>query len=588
MPRLLDLMRAAGQNPRETLLTEEDQRQLARYLEMTPPPPVELLVDLVRQRVRVHELQATCATATEAASKLEAMLGDLLSGNALLCPLTTLRLTPSGPRAVCRVNGTLREFAIHPAVDVEQLRQLHPYDYVVVHEQVVVDLWTGDPWLYTHAHGPVVEFKGYQDRARHLVRIADGPQERVAVLDPSLRETPLRPSMRLIVHRDDPFQVVARVPWEQTESRFEIPVDRLRTRLEDLAGVEDIAQQLLEDVLVRICCPDVRDQFGLEPLKGVLLYSYKPGMGKTAFMRAIALWLHEHGAQLGFEVVLYAVKPNETKSMWHGEDARIVREDLWGAIRARQALPRTHALVQIVVLDEVDALGKRAGRGEVVSSSAQSEALEAMLVEMDGLEQDPPRDTAPAYVLCVGLTNRPDRVDEAAKRPGRFSLVLPMPDVTPQSAEDILAIYARGDELPWYLHGEVCTHVPVETVRRSFLRPALGRLFHAVVLRYTTDTQQGHEVTAGQLLSNAHYMDVMNRAKKRAALRHLRNSHVPAVTADDVADCLLEVACEAARQIVADPQMLIRQLDLKVPVARVDAVPAEELDEHRYLRVAAS
>jgi len=94
-----------------------------------------------------------------------------------------------------------------------------------------------------------------------------------------------------------------------------------------------------------------------------------------------------------------------------------------------------------------------------------------------------------------------------------------------------------------------------------------------------------HEVTLGQALSNAHFMDGMNRAKKRAAVRQLRGIGVPAVTYDDVLDCLLDVACEAARQMEADPQMLIRQLDVKVPVARIDVVPRHELEEHRYVRL---
>jgi ATP-dependent 26S proteasome regulatory subunit len=585
MSSINELTRAAGLDPRQMRFSEQDQQAIAHYLDITPPPPPELLFDLVRLRHRNQQLQAACAKSAEAATNLEQMITDLLSGNATLCRLETVRETETGFRAVCRLGGTLREFSIHPEVDVEQLRQLQPWDYVAVNEQVVVGQWSDDPWLYVNAQGPVVEFKGYQDSEHHLVRIADGPQERVAVLDPALRDVPLRPPVRLVVHRDDPSRVIATVPLQQTHSRFEVPVDGLHTRLEDLAGVEEIAERLLEDVLVRTCCPDVRDRYGLEPLKGVLLYSYKPGMGKTAFMRAIALWLHEHRDQFGFEVVLYSVKPNETKSMWHGEDARIVREDLWGAIRARQTLPRTRSLVQIVVLDEIDSLGKRAGRGDLVSSSAQSEALEALLVEMDGLVQDQNDDNAPAYLLCAGLTNRPDRVDEAAKRPGRFSLVLPMPDVTLQSAEDVMAIYARGAGLPWLVNGEVRTGVPSELVRSHFVRPALARVFDTVVLRYGTDTQQTNNVTAGQILSNSHYMDAMNRAKKRAALRDLRRFNVPAVTVEDVVDCLLDVACEAAGQMGADPQMLIRQLDLKVPVARVDLVPQQELEEHRYLRV---
>ena len=132
--------------------------------------------------------------------------------------------------------------------------------------------------------------------------------------------------------------------------------------------------------MLRIYHPNIRERFGLEPLKGILLYS-RPGMGKTAFVRAIAMWLHERRDQLGFDVVLYVLKPNEAKSMWHGEDSRIIREDLWGAIRARQTLPRERPLVQMVVIDEADSLGRRAGAGEAIVSSAQSDALESMSSE---------------------------------------------------------------------------------------------------------------------------------------------------------------------------------------------------------------
>jgi hypothetical protein len=160
-----------------------------------------------------------------------------------------------------------------------------------------------------------------------------------------------------------------------------------------------------------------------------------------------------------------------------------------------------------------------------------------------------------------------------------------MPDVNQQSAEDVMAIYARGDELPWYVGETVETGVAPEVIRSQFVRPALAYVFNAVVLRYATDSQRTHDITAGQILANAHYMDAMNRAKKRAALRCLRDISVPALTLDDVAGCLLDVACETARQMAADPQMLIRQLDIKVPVTRVDQVPRHELEEHPYLRL---
>jgi SpoVK/Ycf46/Vps4 family AAA+-type ATPase len=584
-PSLNDLLRRAGPEARNAQFNEDDVIAFGHYVETAQQDPFELVTELIRQRAHVRKWKTGCEKAAEAATKLEQMLQQLLDGNATFYRLELIRETPGGPRAVCRHNGSLREFSVHPEVDLDGLRQLQSWDLVTVHKDVVIGYWADDPVLRTQALGQVVEFKSYQNHETYTVRIMDGPQERIATLDPGVRSSELTPRSKLVLHRDDPSRVIDVVPAENVQSRFEVPIESLQTRLDDLAGVEEIAGHLLEDILLRVCCPETRERFDLEPLKGILLYSYKPGMGKTALMRALALWLYEHRDQFGFDVVLYAVKPNETKSMWHGEDARIVREDLFGAIRARQSLPRTRPLVAMVVLDEIDSLGKRAGRGEATYSSAQSESLEAMLVEMDGLIQDNPGDGPPSYVLCCGLTNRPDRVDEAAKRPGRFSLVVAMPDVDQQGAEDIMALYARGPAMPWYVDGEVCCHVAPELIRTQFLRPALGRLFHEVILHYATDTQQTHEVTAGQALSNAHYMDAVNRAKKRAALRLLRNDGIAALTYQDLLDCLLDVSCEAARQMEADPQMLVRQLDIKVPVARVQVVPRPELEEHRYLHL---
>jgi ATP-dependent 26S proteasome regulatory subunit len=558
--------------------------RLAHLLREFNGDPRKLALEVLRARQQLEHAQLRCNEAAEAAAKLEGMLKQLLEGNRVLCRVEALRETPLGIRCVCRANGVLRDLPVHPEVDVEQLRRLKSWEYVTVHEQVVVGVWSGDPQLYAGAQGEVVAFKGYKDREAGLACVGHGPEERVVSLDVSLCSQELTPRHRLVLQRDNPHRAIGLVAGQHHGSRFEVPIDRIHTRLEDLAGVEEIAAQLLEDVLLRIFHPELREQYGLEPLKGILLYS-KPGMGKTALMRAIALWLHTHSQPLGFEVLLYVVKPNETKSMWHGEDARIMREELWGAMRARQLVDRKGPLVQIVVFDEIDSLGKRAGAGEHAFSSAQSDALESLLVEMDGMEQQVDADGPPAYVLCAGMTNRPDRVDEAAKRPGRFDLVMPMPEPSLESAEEVMAIYARGASLPWYVDGDITTAPTPDFLRGRMLRPALAQVFPAVILRYKTETQTAIGVQTGQVLANVHYKEAMNRSKKRAALRCLRNSGIPAVTYDDVVDCLLDVATEFARQVEADPQMLLRQLSIKVPVVGVEAVPKEQLQQHHYLRV---
>jgi SpoVK/Ycf46/Vps4 family AAA+-type ATPase len=288
----------------------------------------------------------------------------------------------------------------------------------------------------------------------------------------------------------------------------------------------------------------------------------------------------------GFDVVLYFVPPNATKNMFHGEDARIVREDLWGAIRARQAQPRQRGLFQFVVFDEVDSLGRRADANEAITSSAQSDALEALLSEMDGLIQTGPGDGPPAYVLVGGMTNLPERVDEALKRPGRLGdLDLEMPAIDLQGAEDILAIYAQGDRLPWYVGGEIHTDLDAQQVRLQVLRPALASVFPQTVLRYSTDSQRRIDVTAGEILAGVHFKEAMTRAKKRAALRQVQGVGVPAVGFDDVVEELAAVAQSTARQMASDKKMLIRQLRLRVPVVAIDVVPREELEDYHYLRI---
>jgi len=579
-PNSLDLFRMAGVNIRENPPSPEDLGRVDEMLLRVQHDPSSLVVDVLKAK-------RACAAATEAAEEINGLLHSMVQGHSMLCHLRTVRDTLDGPRAICRLGNHLQELAVHPEVDPASLAGLKSWEYVAVHENVVVSTWRDDPVLFTMAQGEVVQFKNFADRDSHMVEISrNGHEDDIVVLDESLWDKELTPHSRLVLQRDDPSQAIALAATEQTQSKFEVPIENIGLRLEDLAGVEEIAERLIEDIIMRLVRTDIRDEFDLQAIRGILLYSYKPGMGKSKFVSAIAAWFHDHSDVLGYDVVFYEVKPNELKSMWHGEDARIVREDLWGRIRARQAQPRKRPLLQMVVLDEIDAIGRRGGGNEAVFSAAQSDALEAMLVEMDGLARPKDDDNATAHVLCFGMTNRPDRVDDAAKRPGRFGdLVLAMPDVTIEGAEGVMEIYTRSPSLPWYLGGEVETNVDDETIRRQILRPALASVFNTVVLRYKTDTQRSVDVTAGEIMANVHFMDAVNNAKKRAAGRRWRNSGVPAIGYDDVVDCLLDSALSVARQMEADSQMLIRHLQVKLPVTRVDAIDKHELADHRYLSV---
>ena len=527
-----------------------------------------------------------------AAGELQGILEGLLNQDRVLGRLEQVVWHEHRrPTALCRLGNQLMELQIHPNVDPEGLLGLRSWDHICVHaKEMIVTGSLTQPDFFHRAQAEVVEYKGWFNRERRQVRVArQGNEETIVNLAPEIDAETLQAPASLVLQGDDPRWALAVLPTDEIESRFEYPVANIETRLEDLAGLDVVVEPLVRDILLRLVHPELRQRFDLTPLRGVLLYSYAPGMGKTALMRAMARWLHELGQELDFDVVLYVVKPNELKIVWHGGDAKLVREDLCGAIRARQARQRVRPLFQFVVLDEVDSLGARAGGDDAVgpTSSAGNDAVQALLAEMDGMEQaagasDLDPDRPASHVVFCGLTNRPDMVDAALKRPGRFGdLVLEMPTATMDTGVRILGVYAR--QLPWWIDGRVHTDVSAHELESRILRPALASVFDVPVLRYATDGRGSESVTAGRVLASVHLMEAMNSAKKAAAMRELEGVGVPAVGFLDVVEGLLAQAVTAAAALEADRGMLRRQLRVKKPVTRVDLVPREELGDHVFV-----
>ena len=377
----------SGNGARKGSAGAESNGDLRALVERARSEPELVVKELVQSQRRCELLKRNCVQAAEAADKTAKLLAELLNGNAAQYRLEMLRETPGGIRAVCRVGEHTREFSLHPDVSAEALQNLKPWEFVCVHENVVIGVWAGDDRLFDFAHGEIVSFQGYHGEGQRLARVSrPGNVEDVVRLAAHLCEQPLSAGCKLVLLRDNPRWAIASVPAHQAVSRFEVPIDTITTRLDDLACMEAIAEKLMLEMLKRVIWPGIREEFNLDPLRGMILYSYKPGMGKTALMRAFAYEANVLGKQLGFDVVLYLVKPNELKSMWHGEDGRIVREELFGAIRERRCIPRTRPLLQLLVMDEIDSLGRRPEGHDVMISSAQSDALEAFLAETDGLQ----------------------------------------------------------------------------------------------------------------------------------------------------------------------------------------------------------
>src|SRR5919198_1269440 len=188
----------------------------------------------------------------------------------------------------------------------------------------------------------------------------------------------------------------------------------------DVAGVEE-AKQELQEVVEFLKYPEKFSALGARIPKGVLLVG-PPGTGKTLLSRAVA-------GEAG--VPFFSISGSEFVEMFVGVGASRVR-DLFD--QAKRNAPC------IVFIDEIDAVGRQRGAGLGGSHDEREQTLNQILVEMDGFDTN-------TNVIVIAATNRPDVLDPALLRPGRFDrqVVLPQPDIMGRKA--ILEVHARGKPL---------------------------------------------------------------------------------------------------------------------------------------------
>src|SRR5208283_1892257 len=193
------------------------------------------------------------------------------------------------------------------------------------------------------------------------------------------------------------------------------------TTFADVAGYEGAKSEIVE-VVDFLKNPDRYARAGAMVPRGVLMVG-PPGTGKTLLARAVAGEAH---------VPFFSVSGSSFVELFVGVGAARVR-DLFA-----EARKRAHA---IIFIDEIDAIGqRRAGSGAVVSNDEREQTLNQLLAEMDGFEPS-------AGVVVLGATNRPEVLDPALLRPGRFDrqVTIPLPNVSERSA--ILAVHCRGKKL---------------------------------------------------------------------------------------------------------------------------------------------
>jgi len=226
-------------------------------------------------------------------------------------------------------------------------------------------------------------------------------------------EIPSEVLAKLKVTKED-FEAALRMvePSALREVLLEIP----RVRWSDIGGLEEVKEALREAVEWPLKHPEMFKEYGIRPPKGVLLYG-PPGCGKTLLARAVAT---ESGANF------IAIRGPEVFSKWVGESERAIREVFR---KARQAAPC------VVFLDEIDALAPRRGLWE--GSRVHENVVNQLLSEMDGLIEL-------RGVVVIGATNRPDILDPALLRPGRFDRLIFVPPPDKKARIEIFKVHTRN------------------------------------------------------------------------------------------------------------------------------------------------
>ncbi len=200
-------------------------------------------------------------------------------------------------------------------------------------------------------------------------------------------------------------------PSSLREVTAEIP----NVKLEDIGGLESVKRDLREAVELPLLRPDMFKKLGIRAPKGFVLYG-PPGVGKTLLAKAVAT---ESKANF------ISVKGPEVLSKWVGESEKAVREIFK---KAKQASPC------IVFLDEIDSIAPR--RGSYGDSGVTERIVNQLLTSLDGIE-------ALQGVVVIAATNRPDMIDTALLRAGRFDKLVYIPAPDRESRLRVLQVHTK-------------------------------------------------------------------------------------------------------------------------------------------------
>ena len=216
------------------------------------------------------------------------------------------------------------------------------------------------------------------------------------------------------VRKDDFFDAMHEI---QPSALREVYIERPTVKWSDIGGLDEIKREIQEAVELPLKKPELFERMGIRPIKGILLYG-PPGTGKTLIAKAVA-----NETEANF----ISISGAQVLTKYVGESEKTVRELFR---KARTAAPC------VLFIDEIDAVAvKRTGKGEG-GTMVTERIVDTLLTEMDGLR-------SLKNVVVIGATNRPDIIDPALMRPGRFDRIIKI--IAPNETErlEIFKILTR-------------------------------------------------------------------------------------------------------------------------------------------------